>query len=123
VINNDGGGNVYDYATQWRMLRDDYIIVKGSCYSSCTMVLGNYPNVCVMPDAELGFHRSYYWTIFGYITSYKGTEFMWSYYPEDIKELVTKNGGLLADRGGWWTPGILRLKGSDLPEKYHCKPS
>ena len=76
-----------------------------------------------MPDATLGFHRSYYWTLFGYITSYEGTAFMESFYPDDIKELLAKHGGLLADRGGWWNPKLLSLKGSELPERYICKTS
>jgi len=48
---------------------------------------------------------------------------MESFYPDDIKELLAKHGGLLADRGGWWNPKLLSLKGSELPERYICKTS
>lgn len=120
-IDADPGGSVYDYAIHWDSLKKDKIIIRGQCNSSCTMVLGNFPNVCVLPQAQLGFHRAYYFTLFGYVTSKKATDLMWSKFPNDIKALINKNGGLLADRGGIWSPKMIYFRGSQLPKRYKCK--
>jgi hypothetical protein len=121
TITTDIGGSVYEYGRRWAQLRKDFIVIAGHCYSSCTMVLGNHPNVCVTKNSTLGFHRAYYWTLFGYVTDPVATEFMWSHYPPDIQAILTRKGGLLTDRGGWWNPKLLYLKGSQLPARYHCK--
>lgn len=121
TITRDFGGSVYDYGRRWASLRGDYVVIDGHCYSSCTMALGNSPNVCVTRRSVLGFHRAYVWTVFGYVTSEAGTDYMWRHYPADIQLLLKKRGGLLADRGGWWNPALLWVKGSELPARYRCK--
>lgn len=120
-ISKNTGGDIYVFGQVWAALRKDYVVVNGHCYSSCTMVLGNYPNVCVTKGATLGFHRAYIWTLGGYVTSYEGTDYMWRHYPADIQKLLNKHGGLLANRGGWFIPKMLMLRGSALPARYICK--
>lgn len=61
VIHSDMGGSVrarYNEIQQINRLRQRVEIRKGSCLSSCTMFLGA-ANVCVTPQAVLGFHGPY----------------------------------------------------------------
>ena len=59
-IDADGGGDIVAYTRRYDKLYQDNVrvVVRGACYSSCTMVLG-YPNTCLEKDAVLGFHPGY----------------------------------------------------------------
>lgn len=100
-ITRDQGGFVEDYKTRYAKIRDsgERVIIDGVCNSACTLVLGIVPlsRICVTPKASLGFHQAYYdkaWTFGLKITSDAGTEELLSYYPEPVKEWISRNGGL-----------------------------
>jgi hypothetical protein len=122
-ITGDGGGSVYDNGRRWEALRNDYIVVDGPCYSSCTMVLGNYPNVCVTKRADLGFHRGYTRVLWigPFITDKAATDYMMAHFPPDIQAMINARGGLLKYQGGIFIPRLIKVKPSELPAKYRCK--
>ena len=100
-ITRDHGGYVEDYKTRYAKIRDsgERVIIDGICNSACTLVLGIVPlsRICVTPKASLGFHQAYYdkaWTFGLKITSDAGTEELLSYYPQPVKEWISRNGGL-----------------------------
>jgi hypothetical protein len=100
-ITRDHGGWVDQYKTKYAAIRDrgERVIIDGICNSACTLVLGIVPlnRVCVTPRASLGFHMAYYdkATTFGVkVTSYAGTVDLMSYYPETVKDWISRNGGL-----------------------------
>ncbi|MBL4919370.1 hypothetical protein [Szabonella alba] len=57
VVMHDPGGALASRQREIRALRrsGQRVELRGTCYSSCTMYLG-LNNVCVAPDAVLGFH-------------------------------------------------------------------
>jgi hypothetical protein len=55
VITNDPGGVVGLRAARVATLGDREVRIEGRCESACTMYLAA-ENVCVTPDARLGFH-------------------------------------------------------------------
>jgi hypothetical protein len=100
-ITRDHGGFVEDYKTRYTKIRDsgERVIIDGACNSACTLVLGIVPlsRICVTPNASLGFHQAYYdkvWTFGLKITSADGTEELLSYYPQPVKDWISRNGGL-----------------------------
>jgi len=103
-ITRDHGGYVTEYKAKYERIRDrkERVIIDGICNSACTLVLGIVPlnRVCVTPRASLGFHLAYYdkRLTFGVkVTSYAGTADLMSYYPETVKEWITRHGGLTTD--------------------------
>jgi hypothetical protein len=103
-ITRDLGGMVDEYKAKYALLRDrgDRVIIDGICNSACTLLLGIVPlnRVCVTPRASLGFHMAYYdkSATFGVkVTSYAGTADLMSYYPETVKEWISRHGGLTTD--------------------------
>jgi hypothetical protein len=100
-ITRDHGGLVDQYKAKFAAIRDrgERVVIDGICNSACTLVLGIVPlnRICVTPRASLGFHLAYYdpSTTFGVkVTSYAGTADLMSYYPETVKDWITRNGGL-----------------------------
>ena len=57
VVNADRGGYIGQRSAEIRFLRatGQRVEVRGLCLSACTMYL-SLPNMCVAPDARLGFH-------------------------------------------------------------------
>lgn len=57
VVSFDMGGSLQARQTKIRKMRHQgqRVEIRGRCYSACTMYLG-LQNVCVDPDAVLGFH-------------------------------------------------------------------
>ena len=103
-ITRDHGGLVDQYKYKYAMIRDrgERVIIDGICNSACTLVLGIVPlnRVCVTPRASLGFHMAYFdkATTFGVkVTSYAGTVDLMSYYPETVKEWISRHGGLTSE--------------------------
>jgi hypothetical protein len=103
-ITGDHGGLVDRYKVKYAALRDhgERVVIDGVCNSACTLVLGIVPlsRICVTPRASLGFHMAYYdkATTFGLkVLSYAGTADVMSYYPQTVKEWITRHGGLTAD--------------------------
>ncbi len=119
TIDSDGGGNVAQYANRYADLqrRGVKIVIRGGCYSSCTMALGY--GACVMKQATLGFHPAYWPLGITYIISKSGTAFMRAHYPADIQRMVDRRGGL-TDKHGWRYPPITSFRGSELPARYRC---
>ena len=113
-ITRDHGGYVSEYKEKYQRIRDRHerVIIDGICNSACTLVLGIVPlnRICVTPKASLGFHQAYYdkaWTFGLKMTSYAGTADLVSYYPQTVKDWISRNGGL--------TPEMKRVKnGPDL---------
>jgi hypothetical protein len=103
-ITRDHGGLVDEYKAKYAAIRDrgERVIIDGICNSACTLVLGIVPlnRVCVTPRASLGVHQAYYdkATTFGVkVTSYAGTADLMTYYPETLKEWISRHGGLTTD--------------------------
>ena len=103
-IKRDHGGYVEEYKAKYALIRDrgERVIIDGICNSACTLVLGIVPlnRVCVTPRASLGFHLAYYDkanTLGIKVTSYAGTADLMSYYPETVKDWISRNGGLTTD--------------------------
>ena len=124
-IARDYGGWVDQYKVKYASIRDrgERVIIDGICNSACTLVLGIVPlnRICVTPRARLGFHMAYYdkaTTMGVKVTSYAGTADLMSYYPETVKDWISRNGGL--------TPEMKKVKnGPELwaivdpcPEEY-----
>jgi hypothetical protein len=113
-ITRDHGGLVDQYKDKYARIRDrgERVIIDGICNSACTLVLGIVPlnRICVTPRASLGFHQAYYdkaWTFGMKVTSLTGTADLVSYYPQSVKDWISRNGGL--------TPNMKRVKnGPDL---------
>ena len=100
-ITRDYGGYVEEYKAKYGLIRSrgERVIIDGTCNSACTLVLGIVPlnRVCVTPRASLGFHMAYYdkaATSGVKVTSYAGTADLMSYYPETVKDWISRNGGL-----------------------------
>ena len=103
-ITRDHGGLVDEYKARYAQIRDrgERVIIDGICNSACTLVLGIVPlnRVCVTPRASVGVHQAYYdkSTTFGIkVTSYAGTADLMSYYPDPLKEWISRHGGLTTD--------------------------
>jgi hypothetical protein len=108
-ITRDHGGYVTEYKARYERIRDrkERVIIDGICNSACTMVFGIVPmnKICVTPRASLGFHQAYYDKAFTFgikVTSYEGTSDLMSYYPQPVKEWISRNGGL--------TPEMKKIK-------------
>jgi hypothetical protein len=103
-ITRDHGGYVTEYKAKYERIRERHerVIIDGICNSACTLVFGIVPlnKVCVTPRASLGFHQAYYDKAFTFgikITSYEGTSDLMSYYPQPVKDWISRNGGLTTE--------------------------
>jgi hypothetical protein len=92
-IRNDPGGLLDKFIAKYHRLnaKKEKIVVIGFCNSACTLMLGIIPRerVCVRKGATMGFHSSYIWPSLYYR---RGTEEMWSYYPDDVRALINSRG-------------------------------
>jgi hypothetical protein len=88
-ISDYHGGLISAYQNQWSTLAAQGVKVRivGPCVSACTLVLSYVPreNICVMPNAYLGFH---------WATTAFHTQELWSAYPPDIRQWIYQRGGL-----------------------------
>ena len=122
-IDADGGGDIVAYTQRYdKLYRDNVrVVIRGNCYSSCTMALG-YPNTCLEPNAVLGFHPGYVPYLLGlahYTISDAGTQVMRDRYPSDALEVIDRHHGL-DNKGGWFRPVITLIPGSEFPHRYQC---
>ena len=97
------GGLLSTYQTQWSTLaaRGVKVRIVGPCVSACTILVGYIPrnNICVMPNAYLGFH---------WATTDFHTQEMWSFYPPDIRQWISQRGGLTSQMLWLQAPSIYR---------------
>ena len=103
-IKSDPGGQIGPYLENLVALRGsgERVIIDGICNSACTLVLGIVPlnRICVTPRASLGFHMAYFdkATTGGLkVMSYEGTADVMSYYPNTVKDWLSRHGGLTPD--------------------------
>jgi hypothetical protein len=103
-ITRDYGGVVDEYKSKYAAIRDrgDRVVIDGPCDSACTLVLGIVPldRICVTPRARLGFHMAYYEQPAAdgtKVLSHEGTADVMSYYPETVKQWLSRHGGLSSE--------------------------
>jgi hypothetical protein len=114
-IGEDRGGQIGPYLSQYAMVRDsgERVIVDGSCLSACTLVLGTVPpdRICVTRRANFGFHAAWNYAAAGRpVTSVEGTRLLWEVYPPNVRQWITRHGGL--------TPRMIFLRGRELSAMY-----
>src|SRR5271169_569652 len=112
-IYDDFGGQIGDYLAKYQTLRmsGERVAIDGTCASACTMLLGAIPRnrICVTPRAALAFHAA--WTPSGdAVVSSEGNRYLWSNYPRDVREWISRHGGL--------GPQIIYLRGPELSAMY-----
>lgn len=92
VISVDTGGFLTAYEARYKKLGDRLIVIAGQCSSACTLVLAS-KNVCTTERGFFAFHASY--EAYDHsIISRAGTDYLWSKYPENVREWIRANGGL-----------------------------
>jgi hypothetical protein len=103
-ITRDHGGYVDEYKTKYKRIRDsgERVVIDGICNSACTLVFGIVPmnKICVTPKASIGVHEAYYDKTFTFgikVTSADGTSDLLSYYPDQLKDWIRRNGGLTTE--------------------------
>lgn len=86
IIQDDRGGLIGDYMLRVMQAKAIHakVEIRGKCYSSCTLWT-SLPDVCVGPQAQLGFHSAS-------IPSTDGV--LIAYYPQSINQWLKKRGGL-----------------------------
>ncbi len=107
TITNDGGGNVMSYAWQWAnaKARGDQVVIDGNCFSACTMAIG-LAGACATPRAVFGFHSAYTPVLFWHVYNKPATDYMWSTYPQPVKQWIADHGGL--------EPALKFLQGEEM---------
>jgi hypothetical protein len=111
----DPGGQIGPYLEKLQSLRKSgqNVIIDGPCLSACTMVLGVIPRdrICVTPRARLGFHAAWRPDQNGrQTTSEDGTELLMSVYPQQVRDWISRRGGL--------SPQLMYLSGGELAAMY-----
>ena len=127
TITNDLGGVLVTYIKKYTSWAKKGIRVRidGGCYSACTLMVGilDKEDICVTPNAILGFHAagyanpdgSIYYDDNGHrVISASGTALMREFYTPEINRWLSKHGGLGDD--------IIELKGSELDAMYRQCP-
>lgn len=114
-ISGDPGGQIGAYVARYMQVRESgqSVIIDGPCISACTIILGLVPasRVCVTPRAMLGFHAAWRHDNDGnVVTSVGGTRLLWDIYPQHVRALLTRKGGL--------TRKMLVVRGRELASLY-----
>jgi hypothetical protein len=119
-IVNDPGGEVSAYVEKFHEMRKagEHLVIDGPCLSACTLFTAFIPrdHVCVTKRAVLGFHAASYFDDArqALVPTRQGSQLVMRLYPPEIREWITKHGGL--------TPHILALRGRDLAALYDACP-
>ena len=112
-IYDDRGGQIGNYLAKYQALRisGEHVAIDGACASACTMLLGAIPRnrICVTPRAVLAFHAARAPSGDAAVSS-EGNRYLWSNYPRDIREWISRHGGL--------GPQIIYLRGPELSAMY-----
>jgi hypothetical protein len=87
-IFDDPGGWIGEYVIEANITQD--VEILGSCLSACTIFL-SVSDVCISPDAELGFHSAY--DDDGALNP-AGSQIMLSSYPRGIRAWVERHHAL-----------------------------
>jgi hypothetical protein len=114
-IHDDFGGSIESYLFRFGRIRDagDRVVLDGPCNSACTLVLGTVPKerICVTPQASLGFHAAWQPDVSGApVISQMWTGVLWETYPPEIRDWITRHGGL--------TLQTIVLRGRELAALY-----
>jgi len=114
-IRDDPGGRIDKYLDKFAKLRgsNEQIIVDGACNSACTLLLGTIPSsrICTTKRASLGFHAAWVFDDYGrQVQSPAWTKVLWRNYPPNIRDWITRNGGL--------THRMIFLRGDELNAMY-----
>ena len=114
-ITEDMGGLMTEYAARFAEIRasGEKVVIDGPCYSACTMLLGmlSRDQVCVTPNAVLGFHAAWNFDDYGRrVTSAGGTQDLMNIYPHSIRSWIARRGGL--------SPHLKYLRGRELAAFY-----
>ncbi len=113
-IHGDDGGRIGTYLARFKALRvsGERVVIDGTCASACTMLLGAIPRdrICVTPQATLAFHAAWDPTPSGTEISTAGNHYLWANYPADIRNWITRHGGLREQ--------IIYLRGPELYAMY-----
>jgi hypothetical protein len=112
IITNDEGGSIEAYLKKFRYIyykSNRRVIIKGVCASSCTLAL-KLKNMCVMPNARLGFHKAWSPTPYGPIINPYGSAYLEHVIPPELKSRLFP----LTLRMKW-------VKGKDLPKRFWCR--
>ena len=112
-IYDDRGGQIGNYLAKYQALKisGERVAIDGTCASACTILLGAIPRnrICVTPRAVLAFHAA--WAPSGdAVVSSEGNRYLWSNYPRDVREWISRHGGL--------RPQIIYLRGPELSAMY-----
>jgi hypothetical protein len=113
-LHNNPGGDVIGFLDDFRQTAAEgrKIVISGNCLSSCTIGL-KFPNVCVMPNARLGFHAASNPPGFHLRRNSRGTAILQSAIPPE-----------LISQGKIKLPLTFKLQyvnASELPARYLCK--
>jgi hypothetical protein len=113
-ITDDHGGQIGKYLAKYKALRasGERVVIDGTCASACTMILGVIPRnrICVTPRAVLEFHSAWNPTSEGNQVSSAGNQYLWSNYPSDVRNWISRHGGLGQE--------IIYLRGAELAAMY-----
>jgi hypothetical protein len=118
-ITNNGGGEIGPYLDRLTQLLNSgqRVAIDGPCLSACTLLLGVIPRerLCVTRRARFGFHAAWRPNEAGLqVTSPEGTQLMMTIYPQEIRDWISRHGGL--------TPRMMYLTGRELAAMYPaCK--
>jgi hypothetical protein len=97
-ILDDSGGRIGNYLSKYEALRKSGhgVAIDGTCASACTLVVGIIPHnrICVTPRAVLAFHSAWDLSLTGLKTNASATKYLWSRYPEDVRNWISRHGGL-----------------------------
>jgi hypothetical protein len=114
LIKNDGGGEIIPYVTRYLylQLRGERVVIDGDCLSACTLALGLLAKDqrCFTNRARLGFHAAWDDSRTTRVENPIGTAIFWSVYPPEIRQWISKHGGLNSK--------VIYLEGKDLAAMY-----
>jgi hypothetical protein len=124
ILDYEPGGIVGEHLRRWMKLASsgDDVEIRGPCYSACTLIVGYVPKerLCFGDYASLNFHHA--GSTLSAADAVAATRHMFSLYPREIREWISKQGGaehLPMFFMGWWT-----LEAEDLWEMGYrrCEP-
>jgi len=113
IIKENLGGHPYEFLSDWKWLYEhgDNIIIAGRCESACTLAL-KFDNVCVKPNAVLGFHAAfipYHWPKKVWP---KATRLLEDVVPQELRYKL---------KMPFTSFKMQYIQGKDFPERLKCK--